>query len=390
MHKLCEIFFDQFDSLAGVVNKMTVLHPSIDLPGSKLDIEYLHVGKTSLSLPFVLDGYVCAIALFAMQNASLIKVHGPISRAFARNIRLLSEAWACWLPEKYSVIEIEADKYLDNRKSSLSEKIKAVFGDGRGGGKALSSFSGGADAAFTLFRHALNGGGLPEAQRFNIEDVVMVHGFDVGYDNQEGFDALRRAVQPVFDKYEVNCHVVKTNIRNHQVQLWGHSFMAQLSSVLHQFSGGFKYGLVGSSEPYTNLVNAWGSHPGTDFLLSGDDFEIVHDGAGFSRTEKIFQIGRIDALSDNLHICWENPEQDRNCGRCEKCIRTKLNFIAAGYEFPRCFDEGLTVEQVQEFRIVSPVILEEFRSILSFAARNGRSDHPLIHALNVKISNISF
>lgn len=387
-NNVCEIFFDQLNSSSGVVNKLTVSHPTVGLPGSKWTIDYLHVGKLNHSLPFVLDGYVCAIALFAMQHASSIKVHGPVSRKFVRNMQLLSEAWACWLPEKYSIIEIEAEKYVDARPVTLVKHIESFFKKNKG--KSLSSFSGGADAGFTLLRHALKGGSLPGSQRFNIEDVVMVHGFDVRYENQRGFDALRKSVQPVFDKYEINCHVVRTNIRCHEVQTWGHSFMAQLSSVLHQFSGEFNNGLVGSSEPYTDLVNAWGSHPAIDYLLSGADFEIVHDGAGFSRTEKVSQVGNIKALTSNLHICWEGVEQDRNCGYCEKCIRTKLNFIAAGYEIPDCFNEGLIVDQVDGLRIVSPVILEEFSSIVRFADKNGLADHPLIRALVRKISGVHF
>ena len=52
----------------------------------------------------------------------------------------------------------------------------------------------------------------------------------------------------------------------------------------------FQYGLIGSSEPYDALVIPWGSSPITDYLLSGDRLSIVHDGAGFSRTDKVAEV----------------------------------------------------------------------------------------------------
>ena len=56
---------------------------------------------------------------------------------------------------------------------------------------------------------------------------------------------------------------------------------------MQMFSAEFSHALVGSSEPYDALVLPWGSNPVTDRLLSGGRLAIVHDGAGFSRTDKI-------------------------------------------------------------------------------------------------------
>jgi hypothetical protein len=31
-----------------------------------------------------------------------------------------------------------------------------------------------------------------------------------------------------------------------------------------------------------------------------------------------------------LRVCWLNPDQSNNCGRCEKCLRTMTSLAAAG------------------------------------------------------------
>ena len=56
------------------------------------------------------------------------------------------------------------------------------------------------------------------------------------------------------------------------------------------FQGIYRAGLFASSEPYQALVSPWGAHPLTDRLLSSNSFEIIHDGADFTRTQKTAQL----------------------------------------------------------------------------------------------------
>jgi hypothetical protein len=63
----------------------------------------------------------------------------------------------------------------------------------------------------------------------------------------------------------------------------------------------------------------------------------------------------------------------RNCGRCEKCIRTKLNFMAAG-KAPVCFDRPPTLSEIVGLRVRNPVQLGYLTDILQTAINNGISD----------------
>lgn len=82
---------------------------------------------------------------------------------------------------------------------------------------------------------------------------------------------------------------------------------------------GFRAVYIPSSHPYSEMF-AWGSHPVTDRLWSNGCTELIHDGAGYHRTEKIAEMAANRRILDNLIVCWNKPNE--NCGTCGKCLRT--------------------------------------------------------------------
>lgn len=72
------------------------------------------------------------------------------------------------------------------------------------------------------------------------------------------------------------------------------------------------------------------THPDMDHLFSTERTEIVHYGAA-SRKQKVARVARsADALS-SLHVCrFNRAGTDRNCGRCEKCLRTMVALHLCG------------------------------------------------------------
>ena len=75
----------------------------------------------------------------------------------------------------------------------------------------------------------------------------------------------------------------------------------------------------------------WGSNPVTSPLLSSARMRMVQPGAGTTRTEKVRAIGGLDSVRSHIRVCWQGDQLGRNCGRCEKCVRSKVNFLAAGH-----------------------------------------------------------
>ncbi len=301
----------------------------------------------------VLDGYMFMFIFLAMSKYDEFVIRGPVSSRALRNIRIYQEAWHCFLPDKYHICNIIADKVVSDWRLSLRKKETAI-----------AAFSGGLDATFTALRHA---GKSMDGDFYPLRRVVMVHGFDVGFDNEEGFNKLVKRTLPLIESLGLEISFVRTNVRLYELQVWGHSFAAQLAGILHQFSSEYGYGLIGSSEPYNHLYFPWGSTPATDYLLSGGSFEIVHEGAGYSRTEKAEFVAENEIACRTLKVCWEGKNQHANCGICEKCIRTRLNFMAIGTPDIACFDSPFNSSMIDNIKINQAVQLKELITISEYA-----------------------
>jgi len=99
---------------------------------------------------------------------------------------------------------------------------------------------------------------------------------------------------------------------------------------------------------------------------------IVHDGAGYSRTEKVVEIATHKTATRVLKVCWQGQETFKNCGNCEKCIRTQLNFLAAGVSHAPCFDFAFDTGNIASIPLPSDVQYAD--SFPSTSMRNARGD----------------
>lgn len=295
------------------------------------------------------DGILCATILHAMAEGRDIRLHGPATSALLLNLEEFQAAWSRWLPANYRPVGIEVDSAID---SPVLLKRRSI-----------SAFSGGVDSAFTLLRNSVRS----NTPRHAADTVLMVHGFDVLLSNPSDLHELIDRTVLIREASGVHLRVVRTNSRQLQPQSWEHSFAPQLAACLHLFSTEFSTALIGSSEPYDAMVLPWGSNPVTDHLLTGGSLKIVHDGAGFSRTEKAAFLSHHPAALRSLKVCWEGKRQDRNCGVCEKCVRTRLNLLAVGLDDPPCFDGPLDLSLLNHISIKNDAQLAELRSILEYA-----------------------
>jgi hypothetical protein len=72
-----------------------------------------------------------------------------------------------------------------------------------------------------------------------------------------------------------------------------------------------------------------------------------------------------------LKVCWEGKEFHKNCGVCEKCIRTQANFLAVGVTRPPCFDAPLNLRQLKTLSLSSDLACAELESIIVYAQAKG-------------------
>lgn len=86
---------------------------------------------------------------------------------------------------------------------------------------------------------------------------------------------------------------------------------------------------IAASHDVRNDVLSWGSHPLLDPLFSTAALAIHHDGIEASRLDKATAVGGWKTALDSLYVCEAGPfDGDAvNCGRCEKCVRTRVALL---------------------------------------------------------------
>ena len=328
--------------------------------------------------PAVLDGPLFSTIMIPMgHGGKVLEIDGPISAGAMRNVQAFQEAWASMLPGQFGVVEIVPKEVVQDPPVH--------------GRAAVAAFSGGLDSTFTLIRHAkklLGHGSYP------ITHALMVHGLDVQLRHPSVFRSLRERVAPLLDELGVELIVARSNVRNPfpdtpkiQVQPYAYSQAAQIAGILHLLpEDRFAYGLIGSTEPYRQLVLPWGTNPATDYLLSNDRFSIVHDGAAFTRCEKAAFVAEHPTALRTLRVCIAQTRG--NCGVCEKCVRTRLNLMVVGVDHPPCFDQPFHDDMIEALEVWNPTVLGEANATVAHAKANGVSA-PWLRKLKRRIAALS-
>jgi hypothetical protein len=330
----------------------------VDLP----PVIYELAGQ-GMAMPANYDFAAVATVFLAMRLGRALHIRGAVSTTLLRNLEEFQEAWAAWRSGMYRPVRITCDEELPDHPPATAEGVFA--------------FSGGVDATFALMRHVTGDAGR---RAIRPRMAVLVHGFDIPLENDAAFRAAEDSAREMLTFAQVPLVSVRTNWRSVLCGDWESEFGAGLASCLHQFSGTATHGVFGADEDYANLSLPWGSNPVTNQFLSGGAFTLWTEGGGFTRTRRVAFLARHPDIAARLRVCWEGPMTGRNCGKCEKCIRTKLNFMVSGFP-PLCFDGPPTDAEVLSLKPRNAVQCAYLREILAEAALR-KVDAPWVDLLS--------
>ena len=311
-----------------------------------------------------LDGSFVLIALlpFAMANGYDIALVEPVSTSMLANLEEWQDAWLRTRPDLYSRVEIRSR--VAKRRPFRPRSSDAVL-----------AFSGGLDSCYSLSAHANRTLGF-RSQRLGL--AVMVHGMDIPLDKPSAFAFALASANRITDSFDMPLCAVSTNWKSFSPD-YEATFLAGLASVLHLFSGRFRSCVVSNDDPYGKELLGWGSTSSTNHLLGHTSFPLSTTGYGLSRTEKAAAIASNTAVTRNLRVCHAGPMTGRNCGECEKCIRTALNFLAVGVDRIEAI-EPITLEKLDRLFVDKFVKVKQVVDILKYPG-------PLPEAYRSKLEN---
>jgi hypothetical protein len=221
-------------------------------------------------------------------------------------------------------------------------------GDPEGSGEQLALlFSGGVDSVFSSL--SLEGSQL----------LATIRGSDIALENDHGWEAVRAGAAKFGASRGHRNAFIETNFRRlldvpvierrwPQVgEWWPHvQHGIGLLGLLAPLVPAGRVVIAASHSPEFG-IRAWGSSPRLDTALRWGGTTVDHHGFETSRQAKVERIVADGGPPPELRVCYSNPYGDgRNCGRCEKCLRTFTALVAAGadpgdYGMPMSLEVGM-------------------------------------------------
>jgi len=286
------------------------------------------------------DAFLAVALLPAMMAGEPLEIDSnhPVSPKLLEGIQQLQEIYHCWNPAL--------------KKVAISASASPATVANRG---IASFFSGGVDGTYTALKHA------------EITHVILINGFDFFLDASAFSQAVDR--NTIFAARLGKTLVpVETNYIQFN-QACGPSRNISFGSCLGSIALAlaFHRNYVPSAFDYRTL-HPDGAHPLTDPLFSSEATQIVHDGCEASRAEKTAKIFEHQAVAQNLRVCW--ADMNRNCGRCNKCLRTRVALRALGIS-GEAFEDLSSLDDLRKWYLTGPREQDFLLENLRLAERRG-------------------
>ncbi|MFD4368172.1 hypothetical protein [Rhodococcus sp. NPDC058521] len=222
-----------------------------------------------------------------------------------------------------------------------AEESAAEVPDDRGVG---CFFSGGLDAFYTALKN-----------REEITHLILVHGFDIDPRRQRPYDRISSNAKKVAAELGVELIEVRTNLQFLHVK-YGHNWAsaahgAALAHVGLLLSQHLRKVIIASSFE-EGRRDPHGSHPDLDPLWSSGGVELVQDGLESNRVAKAAAVKDNDLVARYLRVCNLNTDDEYNCGKCEKCIRTMVNlYVVGGLERSESLPLSIPIERMKTMHV---------------------------------------
>lgn len=262
------------------------------------------------------DPFAVALLLLAMQNNEPLQLEGSLSRKLFEGLNRYQEIYHGWFPDRFKKIEIQVPTLREDRafvsEVPSQEAVEAC------------AFSGGVDSFYTLLSLLGRAENSTEIGKKRVLQAIFMAGFDMPLHLTQSIGELTDSYSEMMKDLGIDFIVGSTNIRKFVNSVdWTNSHGQALGATALFFKNSWKRFYIPSS--YSEKTHPkWGTHPQLDPLLSTESMEFVHHGLTANRVEKLKVIVRAPESFSRLRVCWIQDLGLKNCGQCEKCIRTSV------------------------------------------------------------------
>lgn len=322
------------------------------------------------------DPFLVAALVPAMRNGeSRIRVEGDVCPHLMDNLYEAMGWLYGWYEYSGPPLSIEATKRDNHNWMHPVQPRSAIF------------LSGGVDSLSCLSHNLSH---YPQDDPLRVSAGVYVYGFDVGgqeptFDSPKALATLagvEKVLAPLCDKLHLDYIRIKTNIRHldDTPGFWGEQFCGAAISACGQALGNHftHFFLSSSGRKITkhNVFSPFGNHPVLDHNYSSERVHIQHYQCRLdSRLTRISIICNNADILDSVRVCFFPPEDQLNCERCEKCVRTKLGLYALGkLEQAKSFSAPLRAEDIRRVDISSDASYSNYVEIRALLREQNRTE----------------
>ncbi len=315
------------------------------------------------------DPWIRILIFHMMSFGGNFHIKGAVSKSLLKNMETMVGFWCNTSPAICFPVTLLPESIYDDEAAIHSSH------------KAMVCFSGGLDACFSCYRHQQ---GLVGFNSLPIQAGLLIEGADIPLEQDDFLKESRQNSLIMLRDLGIHeLHTIKSNFREFplrgvsQGMEWGsYTHIACIAGLGSLLAPLYPDLLVGGSRNYVeSFVNLWGSNPISDPLFSSDTFCVHLDGLEYGRTEKAELVSKWGCATQHLRVCWENVYSNdshikNNCGTCEKCVRSNLNFLACGFVLPNM--PKLTQEMLDGISDKIVTIKHHYKNIIDYAHAHGR------------------
>lgn len=325
---------------------------------SAVEVWYRFEGLDTPPQP-VADPFVTAMLPSCMFDQEPCHTNSVLSEKFRQN---LPNAQAV-LSEWYDYLE---PVRVDGHRPDIAFPVNHSDG-------VACCFSGGVDSWYSLITNL-----------DRVTHLLLIRGFDIGLANTDLWRSTYDNVMRIANSLGKRVIVCETNLRDvadRRRAKWGRPFNgdfwgeclhgAALASCAQALGGTIGELIVPATHSYAQL-KPWGSSPRLDRFWSNDWVKITHDGCDVDRLEKIREISRHEIALQTLRVC-HNDTDSLNCGRCEKCMRTKLAlYLCGALDRAESFPGGNPFQKLHRMEVPGHLV-HHYEALLEEANRSGNT-----------------
>ena len=304
------------------------------------------------------DDAVVPMGLFAaMAHGLPFVAENPVDARLAEEALVAMDIAAEWWPDALAPVPVDLPVRAD--MPVPPDRGRAAF------------FTGGMDSWHTLLNH-----------EHKISHLIYVHGFDMPGRSAEDQALVGRRVREAAAARGFALQEIHTNHREQGEHLVGDfkfSHGAMLAAVGLMLGKSIDGVYIAASDNYIDMV-PWGSMWFLDPLWTTGKVQILYDGADTWRSDKAHVFARHPDLLAHLVVCWDGYVHGKNCGHCEKCLRTMLALHFAGIDdLSPAFAQALDPMAIATMRLTSDWRIANYAKSLKLA-REHRPDSPILPA----------